>query len=45
LLFVEVDYDSVDKVRGFEVTLVTSAQTDEEGRYLLEQLGMPFVRV
>ena len=42
LVFLEVDYDSIDKVRGFEVTIVTSAQTDEEGRYLLELLGMPF---
>lgn len=45
LLFLEVDYDSVDKVRGLELTIVTSAQTDEEARYLLERLGMPFVRV
>lgn len=42
LVFLEVDYDSIDKVRGFEVTIVTSAQSDEEGRYLLELLGMPF---
>ena len=42
LVFLEVDYDSIDKVRGFEITIVTSAKTDEEGRYLLELLGMPF---
>ena len=42
LLFLEVDYDSIDRVRGFEVTIVTSAETDEEARYLLEKLGMPF---
>jgi large subunit ribosomal protein L5 len=42
LLFPEIDYDSIDKVRGFEVTIVTSAQTDEEGRRLLDLLGMPF---
>jgi len=43
LLFPEVDYDSIDKVRGLEVTIVTSAKTDEEARYMLVQLGMPFV--
>ena len=42
LIFVEIDYDTIDKIRGFEVTIVTSARTDEEGRYLLELLGMPF---
>ncbi len=42
LLFPEIDYDRIDKVRGFEVTIVTTAQTDEEGRRLLQLLGMPF---
>ncbi|MCD4686773.1 MAG: 50S ribosomal protein L5 [Anaerolineae bacterium] len=42
LLFPEIDYDKIDKVRGFEVTIVTSAQTDEEGRRLLAMMGMPF---
>ena len=42
LIFVEVDYDSIDKIRGLEVTVVTSAGTDEEGRYMLDLLGMPF---
>lgn len=42
LLFPEIDYDKIDKVRGFEVTIVTSAQSDEEGRRLLKLLGMPF---
>jgi large subunit ribosomal protein L5 len=42
LVFLEIEYDSIDKVRGFEVTIVTSAKSDEEGRYLLELLGMPF---
>lgn len=42
LLFPEVEYDKIDKVRGFEVTIVTTAQTDEEGRRLLKLLGMPF---
>src|SRR5215210_5581487 len=44
LVFPEIDYDKIDKVRGLEVTIVTSARTDEEGRRLLELLGMPFQR-
>jgi large subunit ribosomal protein L5 len=40
--FPEIDYDKVDKLRGLEVCLVTSANTDEEGRRLLALLGMPF---
>lgn len=44
LAFLEVDYDSIDKVRGLEVTIVTTAKTDEESRCLLELLGMPFAR-
>ncbi|MDT8306983.1 MAG: 50S ribosomal protein L5 [Anaerolineae bacterium] len=42
LIFPEIDYDKIDKVRGMEVTIVTTAQTDEEGRRLLSLLGMPF---
>jgi large subunit ribosomal protein L5 len=42
LVFPEVEYDSIDKVRGMEVTIVTTARTDEEGRRLLQMLGMPF---
>ncbi|MCD6401475.1 MAG: 50S ribosomal protein L5 [Anaerolineales bacterium] len=42
LVFPEIDYDKIDKVRGMEVTIVTTAQTDEEGRRLLSSLGMPF---
>jgi large subunit ribosomal protein L5 len=42
LIFPEIDYDKIDKVRGMEVTIVTTARTDEEGRQLLRQLGMPF---
>ena len=42
LIFPEIDYDSIDKIRGMEVTIVTTAQTDEEGRQLLDKLGMPF---
>jgi large subunit ribosomal protein L5 len=44
LVFPEIDYDSVDKIRGMEISFVTTAQTDEEGRELLELLGMPFRR-
>jgi large subunit ribosomal protein L5 len=44
LLFPEVLYDSIDKVRGFEISINTSAETDEEARRLLEMLGMPFRR-
>jgi large subunit ribosomal protein L5 len=44
LVFPEVSYDKIDKVRGFELTIVTSAQTDEEGRALLRMLGMPFAQ-
>lgn len=42
LIFPEIDFDSIDKVRGMEITIVTTAQTDEEGRRLLQLLGMPF---
>jgi large subunit ribosomal protein L5 len=42
LVFPEVDYDSIDKLRGFEVSIVTTAKNDEEGRRLLRLLGMPF---
>ena len=42
LLFPEIEYDKIDKVRGMEITIVTSANTDEEGRRLLRLLGMPF---
>jgi large subunit ribosomal protein L5 len=42
LLFPEINYDKIDKVRGLEATIVTTAQTDEEGRRLLKLLGMPF---
>lgn len=44
LLFPEIQYDSIDKIRGMEVSIVTSAQTDEEGYSLLAHLGMPFQR-
>ncbi len=44
LVFPEVDYDNIDKVRGMGITIVTTAKTDEEARRLLALLGMPFAR-
>jgi large subunit ribosomal protein L5 len=44
LIFPEINYDKIDKIRGLEVTVVTSAPNDEQGRRLLSLLGMPFVR-
>lgn len=44
LMFPEIDYDKVEKPRGFQITIVTTARSDEEGRRLLELMGMPFVR-
>ena len=42
IIFPEIDYDKVDKVRGLNITVVTTANTDEEGRALFKALGMPF---
>ncbi|NLU09390.1 MAG: 50S ribosomal protein L5 [Tepidanaerobacter acetatoxydans] len=42
LIFPEIDYDKIDRVRGMDVTIVTTAKTDEEARELLKNLGMPF---
>jgi large subunit ribosomal protein L5 len=42
LIFPEINYDKVDKIKGLNITIVTSAKTDEEGRALLKYLGMPF---
>lgn len=42
LIFPEIDYDKIDKIRGMEVSIVTTAQQDEEGRRLLSMMGMPF---
>jgi large subunit ribosomal protein L5 len=42
LIFPEIDYDKIDKIKGLNVTIVTTAKTDEEGRALLKHLGMPF---
>lgn len=42
LIFPEIDYDKIDKIKGLNITIVTSAKSDEEGKALLKQLGMPF---
>jgi large subunit ribosomal protein L5 len=44
IIFPEIDYDKVDKVRGLEMSIITTAKTGDEGRHLLELLGMPFAR-
>ncbi|OEF97927.1 50S ribosomal protein L5 [Desulfuribacillus alkaliarsenatis] len=44
LIFPEIEYDKVDKVRGMDIVIVTTANTDEEGRELLSLMGMPFVK-
>ncbi|GIP45887.1 50S ribosomal protein L5 [Paenibacillus sp. J45TS6] len=44
LIFPEIEYDKVDKVRGMDIVIVTTAKTDEESRELLTQLGMPFAK-
>jgi large subunit ribosomal protein L5 len=42
LVFPEIEYDKIDKLRGLEITIVTTARSDDEGRQLLQLLGMPF---
>jgi large subunit ribosomal protein L5 len=42
IIFPEIDYDKIDKVKGLNISIVTTAQTDKEGYFLLKQLGMPF---
>ncbi len=42
IIFPEIDYDKIDKIKGLNITIVTTAETDEEGRSLLKLLGMPF---
>jgi large subunit ribosomal protein L5 len=42
LIFPEIDYDKIDKIKGMNISIVTSAKTDEEGKALLKLLGMPF---
>lgn len=44
ILFPEIEYDKVDKIRGMEISIVTTAKSDEDGRHLLELLGMPFMK-
>jgi large subunit ribosomal protein L5 len=44
IIFPEIEYDQIDKVRGMNITIVTSAPTDEEGKFLLKLLGLPFRR-
>lgn len=42
LIFPEVEYDSIDQIRGLDISIITTAKTDEEGRALLKEIGMPF---
>ncbi|GFE71598.1 50S ribosomal protein L5 [Chroococcus sp. FPU101] len=42
LIFPEIQYDSIDQIRGMDISIITTAKTDEEGRALLKELGMPF---
>lgn len=44
LIFPEVDYDKIDRIRGMQINIITTARSDEEGKRLLELLGMPFAR-
>jgi large subunit ribosomal protein L5 len=44
IVFPEIDYDKVDKIRGLEITIVTTGRNDDEARTLLELMGMPFRR-
>ena len=42
LIFPEIDYDTIDQIRGMDVSIITTAHSDEEGRALLKEMGMPF---
>jgi large subunit ribosomal protein L5 len=42
IIFPEIDYDKIDEIKGLNITFVTTARTDEQGRALLRELGMPF---
>jgi large subunit ribosomal protein L5 len=44
LIFPEIDYDKIDRIRGMQINIITTARSDEEGKRLLELLGMPFAR-
>jgi large subunit ribosomal protein L5 len=44
IIFPEIDYDAIDQVRGLDITITTTATTDDEARVLLELLGLPFAR-
>ena len=44
LIFPEIEYDKIDKIRGMDIVFTTTAETDEEARELLELLGAPFAR-
>lgn len=45
LIFPEIDYDKIDKIKGLNISIVTTANTDDEARFLLAELGMPFRKV
>ena len=45
LIFPEIEYDSIDQIRGMDISIITTANTDEEGRALLKEMGMPFKNV
>ncbi len=45
VIFPEIEYDKIDKIRGMQITICTTAKTDEEGQRLLEMMGMPFAKV
>jgi large subunit ribosomal protein L5 len=42
LIFPEIEYDSIDQIRGMDISIITTANSDEEGRALLKEFGMPF---
>ena len=44
IIFPEIDYDKIDKIKGLNIVITTTAKTDKEGRFLLQQLGMPFTK-
>jgi large subunit ribosomal protein L5 len=44
VIFPEIEYDKIDKIRGMQITIITTARSDEEAKRLLELLGMPFAR-